>query len=329
MQDTFEGRGQSGRVYKINRLPDQSLTTEDGYALDPTARHNEFVSRNNRETIYLNPEPLSVQSKPPVDLSMINFKCNICGTDNSLDPSKLHREALNCTNCGSCARFRGVVKAVQKFAFNDSEHPLQQEPARDEMKALGMSDWSGYANELARICGFINTYYHMDPFLDVTSEESSSIYRDLDFVISSEVLEHVKAPVSSAFANIYAMLKPGGYLFLTVPYLSGYETIEHFPHLDVFKIVKTGEKYSMVNTRPDGHVEHHDNLSFHGGPGSVLEMRVFGEGDLFSMLYHTGFEVHDLEFDKSIGYFWHELVETPLWRGRPAKAHVLACRKPE
>ncbi len=192
-----------------------------------------------------------------------------------------------------------------------------------------MSDWPGYADEFARIFDFQNTYYHMEPFLDVTDATSAARYRDLDFVISSEVLEHVKAPVTKSLQNIFDMLKPGGVLVLTVPYLEGYEPIEHYPHLHEFEIVKTGTSYSVVNKRPDEAIEHLVNPRFHGGPGAVLEMRVFGEGDLFSMLRYVGFsEIHDLPpTDAEIGYFWEGGVESLLWRGRRTKSHVLVCRK--
>lgn len=265
-----------------------------------------------------------------IDEEILQFSCNICSTLNDVQFSKIHRELTPCRECNSNARFRGVVKAIQKYILSDSTVPLRQEGEHKSISGIGMSDSPSYAAELERIFNYQNTFYHTEPYLDVTDATSCSRYRDMDFIISSEVLEHVKAPVTAALKNIFNMLKPGGMLILTVPYLDGYETIEHYPHLDEFEIVKTGTSYSIVNKRPDGEVEHLVNPNFHGGPGSVLEMRVFGEGDLFSMLRHTGFtEIYDIPpIDREIGYFWEGIVETPLWRGRRAKAHVLACRKP-
>ncbi|WFU12350.1 hypothetical protein QA646_20790 (plasmid) [Rhizobium sp. CB3090] len=265
-----------------------------------------------------------------MDDQRITFCCNVCGFSNDLSTAAIHREMLNCVECGSCARFRGVVKAVQQFVFKDATRPLNIQPPIPNIRGIGMSDWRGYADEFSRICDFQNTYYHMEPFLDVTDAISSTNYTDLDFVVCSEVLEHVLGPVTNSLQNIFGMLKSGGILVLTVPSLEGYETIEHYPHLQSFEIVHTGGLYSIVNRRPDGAIEHYVNPAFHGGPGTVLEMRIFGEGDLLSMLRHVGFdEILDLPAnDRECGYLWEGSVESPLWRGRRSKSHVLVCRKP-
>jgi SAM-dependent methyltransferase len=196
------------------------------------------------------------------------------------------------------------------------------------MSGIGMSDWDVYAQEFSRIFKYTNTFFHSDPFLDITSNDSAAMYSDLDFVICSEVLEHVLPPVSAALQNIFGMLKPGGTLILSVPSLEGYETIEHYPHISEFSIINEGNEYVVLNTRPDGHSERHTHPIFHGGPGSVLEFRVFGEGDILSMLRHVGFSVTRLEFDESIGYFWKLLCENALWRGRCQRSHILICDRP-
>ncbi len=154
-------------------------------------------------------------------------------------------------------------------------------------------------------------------------------FQNLDFVISSDVLEHVHAPVSSALINVHNMLKPGGKLILTVPYVEGYETIEHFPHLLAYEIAKLGDTYVLVNQRADGQVEMHQNLSFHGGPGSVLELRIFGEGDLFATLASAGFNSISVLVpdDAAIGYFWEEHIENPLTKGRRNKSYVMVCTR--
>jgi SAM-dependent methyltransferase len=261
---------------------------------------------------------------------ILQFRCNICSTVNEVRFSEIHRELTACSGCNSNARFRGVVKAIQRFILSDSVAPLRQEGEKKTISGIGMSDSLSYATELERIFNYRNTFYHMEPYLDVTNATSAASYRDLDFVISSEVLEHVRAPVTASLKNIFDILKPGGALILTVPYLEGYETIEHYPHLNEFEIVKTGTSYSVVNKRPDDAVEYLVNPRFHGGPGAVLEMRVFGEGDLFSMLRYVGFgEIHDLPpTDREIGYFWEGGIESHLWRGRRPKSHVLVCHKP-
>ena len=74
----------------------------------------------------------------------------------------------------------------------------------------------------------------------------------------------------------------------------------------------------------------HENLSFHGGPGSVLEMRIFGEGNLFDLLNAAGFDsVKALPpCDEPIGYVWQDNVEHVLAGSRRGKSYVLVCSKP-
>jgi hypothetical protein len=257
----------------------------------------------------------------------ITFLCNICGSSESLPHEKLHRELLHCTACGSSPRFRGVVRAFQQCVLGDVVTPLVKALPRQDLVGLGMSDWEGYGRELGRICQYTNTFYHDKPFLDIASRASSEKYTNLDFVICSEVLEHVVPPVSTALENIWGMLKPGGYLILSVPSLEGYETIEHYPHIHEFSIDAEDGASIVLNKRPDGLVERIPGPIFHGGPGSVLEMRVFGEACLSAMLRYVGFHATRLEFVKPIGYFWEYHCENPLWRGRTQRSHILYCRK--
>lgn len=259
------------------------------------------------------------------------FTCNICGANNVASYSLRHREGLPCSNCQSCARFRGIVKAVQTSVMHCTPGiPLQAQGRMPYLRGIGMSDSEVYSRELSRICDYTNTYYHTDPFLDVTNDLSSSNYSNLDFVISSDVLEHVEPPASIAFKNIFAMLKGGGHLILSVPYLDGYETIEHFPHLSEYSVIKSADDFFLVNHRQDNLTEFHRNLTFHGGPGSVLEMRIFGEGDLISLLRYVGFDqIEILEpNDLAIGYSWDPHVEGSLSRARLNKSFVWVCRRP-
>lgn len=258
------------------------------------------------------------------------FTCNICGSKNELLGAVQHRELMHCDNCHSCARFRGIAKAINNhLLFRSPSAPLAGTAERKDIKGIGMSDAECYSNYLESIFSYTNTYYHTDPLLDISSSESASRYCDLDFVISSDVLEHVRSPVSAALINIGSMLKKGGKLILSVPYLEGYETIEHFPHLNDFGIVQLGDTYVMVNKRVDGLIEIHQNLSFHGGPGSVLEMRIFGEGDLLALLTSAGFGSIDVlrPDDEEIGYFWQDHVESVLAGGRRSKSYIVVCTK--
>lgn len=262
------------------------------------------------------------------DQTTISFTCNICGTTSEVPALRKHRELLNCNGCGSTPRYRGIFRALQEQLLGTTVVPVRQAEPRLEKVGIGMSDWDPLIPDLTSVVSYTNTFYHQEPRLDVTSVESCAQYCDLDFVICSDVLEHVLPPVSQCLLNIRGMLKPDGVLILTVPYLEGYESIEHFPHIDRFEIVAVEDRYSLTNIAPDGSIEHFDSLVFHGGAGATLEMRIFGEGDLLSMLAYAGFSnVSIMEPNlPEIGYVWDYHSEHPFWRGRRGKSCILVCR---
>ncbi len=86
---------------------------------------------------------------------------------------------------------------------------LSDFPHRPDLAGIGLSDWEGYANPLAERLNYTNTFFHQAPLLDITSvgPDHSGRY---DFIICSDVFEHVCQPVSKAFENAYRLLKPGG-----------------------------------------------------------------------------------------------------------------------
>lgn len=260
---------------------------------------------------------------------MIHFTCNICNSSNEVPEHRKHRELLECATCGSTPRYRGIFYALQKFVLGSTDlHARAAAPSLDKV-GIGMSDSESFAPDLARLTNYRNTYFHQQPKLDVTNADSCSNYGNLDFVICSEILEHIISPVSQAMLNIKGMLRPSGCLILSVPYLEGYETIEHYPHIHNFAISETSGHFTLTNISLDGHIQHFDNLVFHGGPGSTLEMRVFGEGDLLSMLSYVGFKsVEILEpIIPDIGYVWDYHCEHVLWKGRRGKHCILVCNQ--
>jgi hypothetical protein len=78
-------------------------------------------------------------------------------------------------------------------------------------------------------------------------------------------------------------------LLLTVPYRIDGRTAEHFPELHEYALASPGGRTVLVNRRRDGSLEMFENLSFHGGAGSTLEMRVFTETSLQETIAAAGF----------------------------------------
>jgi SAM-dependent methyltransferase len=218
----------------------------------------------------------------------------------------------SCESCGSTPRFRAVVHALSLGLFGESL-PIPRFPLRRDLRGLGLSDWGGYATRLATKLDYTNTFLHAEPRLDIAAIDSG-LARTLDFLISSEVFEHVAPPVERAFANAGTLLKPGGILVLTVPYGLGAATIEHFPGLGDYELVidRAGEQVLETHA-PDGRVVRHGNLVFHGGPGATLEMRVFALGSLETHLREAGFHSIEVLSDEArFGVVWPEAWSRPI-----------------
>ena len=235
----------------------------------------------------------------------IKFTCNICGTENITDLSDLSREVASCSDCGSTVRMRSIVHVLSVELFGESI-VLTDFPKRKELKGIGMSDWDGYAEPLSRKLDYTNTYYHQEPKLDITDIPEDK-YKTMDFIISSDVYEHVLYPVSCAFENTIRLLKDNGVFVFTVPYSKdGDETREHFGLLNDFEIIESDGEYVLKDIDKSGKEKTFDNLVFHGGPGSTLEMRVFSEKSLMNELKNAGFsdiKVYSQAYMK-YGIYW-------------------------
>lgn len=220
---------------------------------------------------------------------MISFQCNICSTNchvSSLD--LLDREVRSCSNCGSTSRFRWVVSALSEKLFGASI-PLACFPDRKQIHGLGMTDWRLYAESFGRRFDYTNTFLDEEPRFDITAPIPSKLRSKFDFVICSEVFEHIVHPVQRAFDNLAALLKPAGFILFSVPWIPG-KTTEHFPLLHEWTIARCGNEFLVVNRRVDGKIDVHEAPVFHGGPGTTLEMRVFGREDLDRHFKSAGFQ---------------------------------------
>jgi SAM-dependent methyltransferase len=217
----------------------------------------------------------------------IRFHCNVCAGANTKTYEQLDREKPSCDHCGSNVRFRWIVHAVSTSMLGSS-FPLKRFPVRRQIHGIGLSDWDGYAATLARCFTYTNTFFHTEPLLDISNipDDRNGRY---DFVIATEVLEHVVPPVDVALANLFHLLKPGGAAIVTVPWF-GEVTQEHYPDLFDYRVVESDGKWQVHNRTRDGRTQIFDNPCFHGGPGATLEMRLFSGADLVRRLEKAGFE---------------------------------------
>ena len=219
--------------------------------------------------------------------SLVEFECNICGQKNRAPESKFDREIGSCTGCGSTVRTRAVVQMIARELFG-MDLTLADFPVLKGVHGVGISDSPDYAERLAAKFSYRNTFYHKEPLFDIAHAPESE-FGTYDFLIASEVFEHVAPPIEVAFENAFRLLKPNGLFFFTVPYTLEIATTEHFPELYDYGVVQLNQGHVLVNRTRSGEVQVFENLIFHGGGGETLEIRRFTERDLRNQFAKAGF----------------------------------------
>ena len=191
---------------------------------------------------------------------------------------------------------------------------LPEFPRLKTLRGIGMTDWPEYAARLAEKFDYRNTFYNRQPRLDITNppSEDSGKY---DFLISSEIFEHVLPPASTAFRGAHQILKPSGVLILTVPYSLESTMREHYPEIHQFGFAQVGDGVVLVNRTRSGEMQVFEQPIFHGpGPGKALEMREFTEADLKRALSESGFTTVRIYAEKYLpfGIVYAEQWSLPL-----------------
>lgn len=182
------------------------------------------------------------------------------------------------------------------------DRPLHEVVGVFDKTGMGLSDWSGYGSRLEKICTYKNTYFHREPMVDICAPPSHELGKH-DFLISSDVFEHVPPPPVKAFLGAAAVLKKGGKFLLSVPMnRRSTQTIEHYPRLNKFTIGQVGNEYVVVNSLADGGIETYLHPRFHGGPGQTLEMRIFSDMHVRELLRLAGFSA-PISYDKDVPEF--------------------------
>jgi SAM-dependent methyltransferase len=217
------------------------------------------------------------------------FTCNICGAANvsAVDPRE--RERVSCARCRSSVRFRSIALALSRALFG-LDLPLAEFPVLKSVRGLGFSDSAVYSGALERAFSYTNTFYDRDPRFDLARPDEKE-FGKYDFVIASDVLEHVPAPVEAAFSTLARLLKPAGVLILTVPYSLEPDSVEHYPGLGDSGFAEVNGQTVLVSRSATGEYRVFDQLRFHGGSGATLERRIFSEESLRASLADAGFPI--------------------------------------
>jgi hypothetical protein len=90
-------------------------------------------------------------------------------------------------------------------------------------------------------------------------------------------------------------------MIFSVPFVAG-ETKEHFPDLHDYSIQKKSGDWVLFNRTSDGIDQEFSDLTFHGGPGTVIEMRVFGKDGLQKSFKEAGFASAKLHNEECLKY---------------------------
>jgi SAM-dependent methyltransferase len=224
----------------------------------------------------------------------------------------LSREALTCAHCNSNVRFRAMAYLVTREVLGRPV-PLPDLPLRKDIAGIGLSDAGIYARPLAEKFSYENTFYHTEPRLDITDIDAARAGR-YDFIIASDVFEHVAPPVARAFANARRLLKRDGKVVFTVPFSLERDTREHYPELFDWSLFERDGQWTLTNRTQDGREQTFTDLVFHGGPGSTLEMRLFSRAALEREFREAGFSRVRIAAEPYLpfGIHWPELWSVPM-----------------
>jgi SAM-dependent methyltransferase len=225
----------------------------------------------------------------PASQPLGEFTCNICGARNSSTADASERERATCSRCRSSIRYRSVILALSRALFG-LDLKLPEFPLLKSVRGLGISDSEAYSGRLENRFTYTNMFYHRDPSFDLSRPDEKE-FGKYDFVICSDVVEHVADPVDRAFATLGRLLKPAGVLILTVPYSLEPGVVEHYPELAESAFAEIDGRIVLVGRSASGEYRVFDRLTFHGGTGSTLERRIFSEERLHTGLAAAGFPI--------------------------------------
>jgi SAM-dependent methyltransferase len=232
---------------------------------------------------------------------MLEFTCNICGAANRCAKEHLTREASTCTACGSNVRTRSLMWLLSMELFG-TVLVLPDFPRIKSLRGIGMTDWNEYARRLGEKFDYRNTFYNREPKFDITNPPPED-FGTYDFLISSEVFEHVLPPCERAFENAHRLLKPSGVLIFTVPYSLEASMLEHYPEIHEFGFAQVGGATVLVNRTRTGELQVFEKPVFHGpGAGKALELREYTEADVKRMLTDAGFSDVRIYAENQLAY---------------------------
>lgn len=227
--------------------------------------------------------------------------CTICGTRAvwSISDKPAIRENYSCINCNSSLRYRNQASAIINY-FGLGIHATLRDLLRDDhfnqASVYEIALRGPFINYFSQCAEYTRSFYWPDTALgeskqDVRCEDITQLtFKDssFDLIVSSDVMEHV-FDYENAFAELWRVLKPGGYHIFTIP-------------LDWPLPDSTVKRATMLQ----GQIMHLQEPRFHSG------------GDNTPSLVCTDFGRDILDLLTSLGYnAWFSrpsISEHPLYR---------------
>jgi hypothetical protein len=183
------------------------------------------------------------------------------------EPHYVNPDVPSCSGCGSNVRLRWLVYRLSRELFSRTV-PLVQFPYDKSIKGIGLTDPDSIARVLTERFTYRNTYLNNEPSLDIRSDPSP--IGELDFLIASEVFEHIEPPVMQAFRNVTSLLKRSGVLLLTVPWVWDGDPNNAIPDLYDWKLDREGDRWLVVNRKANGEIERFYDMVWDNGLGPSL-----------------------------------------------------------
>ena len=222
--------------------------------------------------------------------------CNVCGGIHKIKIRSANlREEGSCKRCRSNSRKRHLaaiildaIKSPRRFSS------LREIPSNTRVKIYNVESNGALHSYLKHINGYICSEY-FGSYEEIGKEKNGILNVDLqqipfadnlfDFVVSTEVFEHIPNPYI-AFKELHRILKPGGSHIFTVPY-------NYNGNTDEIKAV-LNEKNEIIHlTKPE----------YHGDPirgEGILVYTIFSK-EMISKLEAMNFKV-TLNHQRSLKY---------------------------
>lgn len=222
--------------------------------------------------------------------------CNVCGGIRKIKIRSANlREEGSCKRCRSNSRKRHLAAVILDSLGSARRYSsLREIPSDSPVKLYNVESNGALHSCLKHINGYVCSEY-FGPYEEVGKEKEGVLNVDLqnipfeenlfDFVISTEVFEHIPNPYI-AFKELHRILKPGGSHIFTVPY-------NYNSDKDEIKSI-LNEKNEIVHlTTPE----------YHGDPirgEGILVYTIFSK-EMISKLEALNFKV-SLDHEKSLKY---------------------------